>query len=82
MLQTIKTGTYEDALGPGTTPPWGSFSDVMKYQADSLVEHEAGFSLNYSVSSSRPASEALTLLHVHILAPALQCIMYLLLPTP
>lgn len=48
--QKIKTGTYDDVLGPGSTPLWGSPDDIMKYEEDSLIQRESGYVLNYSVS--------------------------------
>jgi len=49
MTQSIKTGTYDEVFGEGSTPPWALPTDVMKYQDDRLVEEEAGYVLDYKV---------------------------------
>lgn len=48
-MQSIKTGTYDEVFGEGSTPPWALPTDVMKYQDDRLVEEEAGYVLDYKV---------------------------------
>ena len=51
-MQSIKTGTYDEVFGKGSTPPWALPTDVMKYQDDELVEEEAGYTLDYKVIPS------------------------------
>ena len=52
MVQDIKTGTYDDIFGPGSTPSWALPLDVFKYQDDRLIQKEAGYTLDYKVSLS------------------------------
>ena len=48
--QAVRTGTYEEVLGKGQTPPWALPTDVMKYQDEKRIETETGFVLDYKVS--------------------------------
>ena len=48
--QAVRTGTYEEVLGKGQTPPWALPTDVMKYQDEKHIETETGFVLDYKVN--------------------------------
>lgn len=48
-LQVMKTGTYDQIHGAGSTPIWASPSSILKYPEETYIETESGLRVDLKV---------------------------------
>ena len=62
IVQVMKTGTYDQIHGAGSTPIWASPSSILKYPEETYIETESGLRVDSQVNQVCPSKVYLLIL--------------------